>query len=173
MDNVKTNNAFMRKDNSSDFEWTATVINLNHPKIDPNLLACKVLAEYITFVRKVQMYKYSANLTEAINSAVDECISENILKDILLRHKAEVIELVLTTFNKELHEKYLKEDAREEGYAEGKAEGRAEGLIIGLRAAVLSMSSLTGDIELIHQAIIKNVAYKDVTKEQVENILNT
>ena len=171
----------MRKDNSSDFEWTATVINLNHPKIDPNLLACKVLAEYITFVRKVQMYKYSANLTEAINSAVDECISENILKDILLRHKAEVIELVLTTFNKELHEKYLKEDAREEGYAEGKvegkaegrAEGRAEGLIIGLRAAVLSMSSLTGDIELIHQAIIKNVAYKDVTKEQVENILNT
>ena len=40
MDNVKTNNAFMRKDNSSDFEWTATVINLNHPKIDPNLLAC-------------------------------------------------------------------------------------------------------------------------------------
>lgn len=168
VEKLKLSNAFMKKDDSVDFEWTATVINLNHPQIDPNLLACKVLAEYIIFVKKVQTYKYSANLTEAINKAVDECIKDGILKDILLRHKAEVIELVLTTFNKELHEKYLKEDAREEGYAEGKAEG----LSVGLKVAVLAISSFTTDINLIHQAVIKNGAYQDVTIEQIEQILN-
>jgi len=173
VEKLKLSDAFIKKDVSSEFEWTATVINLNHPKVDSNLLACKVLAEYISFVKKVQMYKHSANLTEAINKAVDECIKEDILKDILLQHKAEVIELVLTTFNKELHEKYLKEDAREEGFAEGKAEGKAEGLMVGLQAAVLAMSSLTTDVNIIHHAINKNDIYKDVTKEQIEEILNS
>ena len=171
IEKLKLSDAFMKKDAGMDFEWSAIVINLNHPEIDPNLLACKALAEYIAFVKKVQSHKQSSNLTEAINKAVDACIKEDILKDILLQHKAEVIELVLTTFNKELHEKYLKEDAREEGFAEGKAEGKAEGLSEGLRAAVFSMFSFTADINLIHQAIIKNEVYKDVTKEQIEKIL--
>lgn len=99
-------------------------------------------------------------MVEAINRAVNECIKDDILAEILLQHRAEVIELVLTTFNKELHEKYLKEDAREEGLAEG------------LCAAVLTASSFTSDINCIHTAITKNAAYKDVTLEQIKEILN-
>lgn len=34
--------------------------------------------------------------------------------------------MILTTYNKELHEKTLREEGREEGLAEGLAEGRAE-----------------------------------------------
>jgi len=132
------------------------------------------LADYIAFVRKVQTYKRSANLIEAANRAVDECIKEGILKDILLQHKAEVIELVLTTFNKELHEKYLREDAREEGLAEGReqgiAEGRAEGRANGLVALVKSLSKILPENQLF-EAVIANEIYKDVTKEQIEKIL--
>ncbi|MBQ8281231.1 MAG: hypothetical protein IJZ25_02375 [Lachnospiraceae bacterium] len=163
VEKLKLSDAFIHEDSSGDFEWTATVINLNHPDISTNLLACKALADYVIFVKKVQTYKKSNNLAGAINRAVDECIKEDILKKLLLQHRAEVIELVLTTYNKELHEKYLKEDAREEGLAEGRAEG--------LKSAVKTAAMFTSDVKLIHAAVIKNEPYQDITLEQVEKIL--
>ena len=44
------------------------------------------------------------------------------LADFLKKHQAEVLEMILTTYNKELHEKTLREEGREEGLAEGRAE---------------------------------------------------
>ena len=131
VEKLRLTDAFIHEDRSGAFEWTATVINLSHPELDPRLLACKVLADYTTFVRKVQEYKLETNLERAINKAVNECIKEGILKDILLLHKAEVIELVLTEFNKELYEQGLKEDAWEEGLEEGRAAGIELGLAEG------------------------------------------
>jgi len=175
VEKLRLSDAFFHEEKSGDFEWTATVINLNHPNIDPALKECKVLADYITFVKKVQSYKQCSDLEEAVNRAVEECIREDILKRILLRHKAEVIELVLTEFNKELHEKYLKEDARAEGLAEGRAEGRekglAEGLEEGLNALIMTVSKFISDADRIHAEVIKNEAYKNITREQVDIIL--
>lgn len=151
VEKLRLSDAFIHEDKSGAFEWTATVINLSHPELDPRLLACKVLADYTTFVRKVQEYKLETNLEEAINRAVNECIRDGILKDILLLHKAEVIELVLTEFNKELYEQGLKEDAWEEGLEEGRAagielglaegreKGRAEGRVMGMTETLLSL----------------------------------
>lgn len=157
VEKLRLTDAFIHEDRSGAFEWTATVINLSHPELDPRLLACKVLADYTTFVRKVQEYKLETNLERAINKAVNECIKEGILKDILLLHKAEVIELVLTEFNKELYEQGLKEDAWEEGLEEGRAagielglaegrergraEGRAEGKVMGITETLVSLVS--------------------------------
>ena len=61
---------------------------------------------------------------------LEECIREGILRDILISQKAEVLELVLTTFNKELYEEGLREDAVREGLEEGRKEGRKEQLIM-------------------------------------------
>ena len=119
VEKLRLTDAFIHEDKSGAFEWTATVINVNHPDLDPRLSACKVLADYTIFVRKVQEYKLENNLEAAINRAVNECIREGILNDILLLHKAEVIELILTEFNKELYEQGLKEDAWEEGIVKG------------------------------------------------------
>lgn len=127
VEKLRLTDAFIHEDKSGAFEWTATVINLNHPDLDPRLLACKVLADYTAFVKKVQEYKLDSNLEEAINWAVDECIREGILNDILLLHKAEVIELILTEFNKELYEQGLKEDAWEEGLEKGREAGKILG----------------------------------------------
>ena len=126
VEKLKISDAFIKEDKSGDFEWTATVVNLNHPEISSDLLQCKALTDYITFVRKVQDYKKTANLTDAINWAVDECIKNGILRELLLQHRAEVIEMVLTTFNKELHEKYLREDLREEVKEELREEVKKE-----------------------------------------------
>ena len=47
--------------------------------------------------------------------AIDECIENGILLDILTKERNEVLAVVLETFNKELYEKNLKADAYEEG----------------------------------------------------------
>jgi len=150
---LKLSDAFIHEDKSGNYEWMATVINLNHKELDPRLLACKALADYTAFVKKVQTYRMSMNLEVAVNKAVDECIQENILKDILLSHKAEVIMLTLTEFSKEIHEKYLREDAREEGLAEGRAEGKAIGIAEG-RAEGRAEGGLLMLIELVNDGTI-------------------
>ncbi|MBP3579497.1 MAG: hypothetical protein J6K15_15445 [Lachnospiraceae bacterium] len=163
VEKLRLSDAFVHEDKSGDFEWAATVINLNHPDISSDLKACKVLADYISFVKKIQEYKQSVSLLDAINKAIDECIQEGILKEILLQHKAEVFMIALTTFNQELHEKNLKEDAREEGREEGREEA--------LCAVVSMLFSFTNDINCIYDTVRKNEIYKEVTKEQIEDIV--
>lgn len=46
---------------------------------------------------------------------MNQCIEEGILADILSNQKAEVLELVLSTFDKELYEQELKQDAETRG----------------------------------------------------------
>lgn len=55
--------------------------------------------------------------------AVDICIEQGVLVDILRKHKAEVISMVLSSFNQEAYE----EDMYETGWKAGKEEGRAQG----------------------------------------------
>ena len=64
-------------------------------------------------------------MSEAIERAVDECIEEGILVDILSSQKAEVLELALTTFDRELYEQGL----REEGETIGEARGEGKSLL--------------------------------------------
>lgn len=62
-------------------------------------------------------------MTEAITLAIEECLREGILEDILLTQRNEVMSMVLSTFDKELYEKDIKEEAFEEGYGQGLDKG--------------------------------------------------
>ena len=57
-----------------------------------------------------------------LEKAIDTCINQDVLADFLKKHRAEVTNMILTTYDKDLYEKTLKEDAREEGRAEIRAE---------------------------------------------------
>lgn len=83
--------------------------------------------KYAIFVDTARKYalKSPQNPRKALVQAVDECIQNNVLKDLLISQKSEVLESMLTTFNKELYEKNLREQAIAEGLAEGRAQGRA------------------------------------------------
>ena len=56
----------------------------------------------------------------------------------------------------------------EDGRAEGREEGREEGIEQGLRALVLSLSLLLPSLDAVHQAVIRNEDYKNVSKEQIK-----
>ena len=60
-------------------------------------------------------------MEDAVSKAMDACIRQNVLTDFLKKHRAEVTNMILTTYDKDLYEKTLKEDAREEGRAEIRA----------------------------------------------------
>ena len=57
-------------------------------------------------------------MEDALEKAIDTCIHQDVLADFLKKHRAEVTNMILTTYDKDLYEKTLKEDAREEIRAE-------------------------------------------------------
>ena len=69
-------------------------------------------------------------LAAAIDQAAEKCIKKGILGDFLLKPRAEVKQMILTEYNRELHIQNEKEIARREGFAEGFETGRKQGLEI-------------------------------------------
>ena len=108
-------------------ECCARMLNINYGHNRELMHKCRRLEEYATFVLKVREHttRDPKNLSKAIEKAVDECIEEGILADILSNQKAEVLELALTTFDRELYEQGL----REEGEAIGEARGEGKKLL--------------------------------------------
>ena len=76
---------------------------------------------------------------------MENCISENILKDFLLEQKAEVIAMSIYEYNEEYVKRVLYEDGYDNGYNKGFSEGAAsagesKGLTV-ITASVRKMAS--------------------------------
>jgi hypothetical protein len=97
---LRLSDAFGDKSVSGEFEWTATVKNINLGRNKELMEKCRPLMEYATLVDKIRRYKEElGNIEKAVNKAVDECIKEGILTDFLIGHKAEVKDVCLTEYN--------------------------------------------------------------------------
>lgn len=78
---------------------------------------------------------------DAYKIAIQECISQGILKEYLRRKGSEVCNMLIADYNYELDMEVQREEAREEGFEEGRmagmekgmAEGRVEGIREGIR----------------------------------------
>ena len=57
-------------------------------------------------------------LDEAISMAMDDCIENGVLADILLKCKSEVFHMLLTEYDEKKHLKHVREEGREEGREE-------------------------------------------------------
>ena len=114
----------------SDVNVTVTMININSDSDDEILAECKPLREYAAFVATVRELLVQGEISDrdaAVGAAVDQCVKEGILRDILVQHKSEVVDMILTEYDEEDIYRLMKRDAREEGLEEGREEGRAEG----------------------------------------------
>ena len=128
---LKLSDAFSK--GSACLECKARLLNINYGHNRELLEKCRRLEEYAMFVAKVRMYQQNTQYTlkQAIMQAMEECIKEGILTDILTKQKAEVLGVLLSTFNKELYEKNLKEDAYYEGVSDGEKLGFSNGVVEG------------------------------------------
>lgn len=104
-------------------ECRATMLNINYGHNQEIMQNCRRLSDYAYFIQAVrQRLEQHLSLTESLEYAADECIEKGILADILIENRAEVMSLLLTTFNEKLYSQSLREEGREEGREQGREE---------------------------------------------------
>ena len=118
---LKLSDAFENKTVKADVELTVRMLNINYGHNKRLMEKCRVLEEYskLTAVMREHML-VEKDLQTALNRAVDQCIEEGILREFLLRNRAEVLGMLLEEFDAEKYERTI----RAEGWEEGKEEGK-------------------------------------------------
>ena len=114
---LKLSDCFENTDNEAPcLECTATMLNINYGHNQELMKHCRRLEEYSIFVQCVREYIQSEpSVEDALEKAIDTCINQDVLADFLKKHRVEVLEMILTTYNKKLHEKTLRREGRDEG----------------------------------------------------------
>ena len=116
---LKLSDAFEKREEEPAVECVAKFININYGHNQELMEKCERLNHYSYFVACVRDYlKKGYNQKDAVTCAVNECIEKGILKDVLQKHRAEVVDMFLTTFDKKMYKEALREEAREEAREE-------------------------------------------------------
>ena len=106
---LKLSDCFENTDNEAPcLECTATMLNINYGHNQELMKHCRRLKEYSIFVQCVREYIQSEpSVEDALEKAIDTCIHQDVLADFLKKHRAEVTNMILTTYDKNLYEKTL------------------------------------------------------------------
>lgn len=129
---LKLSDAYEVKDDDIELELKTTVLNINAGFNSEIFKRCPLLREYMQYVDCVRKYSEDFPLQKAVELAIRECISNNILTDFLKKNRAEVMEMCLFEYDEELHEKMTRQEAYEDGREAGREEGQLEGRIFTL-----------------------------------------
>ena len=130
---IRLSKAFSANTGETNMELVVLQININKGQNEELKAACKTLQEYAEFTERAREHRKEMELEDAIRTTIDECIRDGILKDFLLKNKAEVYHMCLYEFDVELHERVLREEEREEGRLEGIRDGRLAGQQEGMQ----------------------------------------
>ena len=130
---IHLSKAFSANTGETNMELVVLQININKGQNEELKAACKTLQEYAECTERAREHRKEMELEDAIRTTIDECIRDGILKDFLLKNKAEVYHMCLYEFDVELHERVLREEEREEGRLEGIREGRLAGQQEGMQ----------------------------------------
>ena len=125
---------------------------------------CKMLREYAQFIAMVREYlAEGCDVAEAVDAAIDECIKQGILEQILREEREEVRSMILTEYDEQAHIKSEKEISYEEGKAEGREEGRAEGE--DTLAKLIQLLQTDGRVEDINRVLFDKEYRKQLKQE--------
>ena len=122
---LKLSDAFINPRDDNEFEFTATVYNINPGKNDRLLEACGSLKGYSFLVERIRSNSHRMPLERAVDEAVRECIHKDILSDVLSEERSAVMLEMLTTFDEKVYEDGLREEGMEIGMEKGM------GIVIG------------------------------------------
>lgn len=115
---LRLSDSFIKHDGEEAcLECTATMLNINYGHNKELMNACRELYEYSYLIEEIRVgLRQKLPLPNAVDLAVKNCIDHGILKDFLLRHRAEVKHMILEEFDWEKHIRLEKK----ESYAEGR-----------------------------------------------------
>jgi len=114
---------------------------------------CRKLKEYAQFIDIIRHYlkenKQWSN-EPAISKAIDDCIQNNILRDILQKERLRVMASILSEFDEVGYKEMIREEAYEEAYEEGLEAGREQGLAHSVKSYIkLAQSFGYGESKIV------------------------
>ena len=137
---LKLSDAFIVPDRSGEFEWMATMININEGHNNSLGKKCKPLYDYISYIARIRKnMKNGMEKHQAILDAIEWAIQNNLLGGFFAEQKAEVEDVSLTEFDQELFDR----NRRREGAAE-KAVETAKNLLKMKLGSIEQISQATG-----------------------------
>ena len=127
---LRLSDAFQQPTEQPDIEVVAHMLNINYGHNKELMERCRKLKEYAQFIDIIRHYlkenKQWSN-EQAISKAIDDCIQNNILRDILQKERLRVMASILSEFDEVGYKEMILEEAYEEAYEEGLEAGRQEG----------------------------------------------
>lgn len=164
---LRLSDSFIHKGKGGDVEVIAHMLNINYGQNKELMQKCKKLNEYAYFVYAIRKHLSAThNREEAAQLAIEECIKNDILKDILEKERLLIMNSILSEFDEEAYAKML----REEGYEEGVEYGMEHGKRSALITSILSFLQDLGDIS--EELKSKITAEKNLEKLELWNKLS-
>ena len=116
---LRLSDSFIKQEEPPDLECRAVMLNINYGHNKELMEACRKLYEYSRFVESIREHLNTGmKLGAAMDQAIEDCIRLDILKELLLKHRGEVKQVILTEYNEERHAKTLLEEGRRQGREE-------------------------------------------------------
>ena len=106
-------------------ELKAVMLNIKRWQNQELMNACHTLRDYSEYVARIRTYSAEMPLTDAVEKAITECIHENILRDFLLKNRAEAKAMSIYEYDEEKTLRMF----REEGYEDGERNGKIQATI--------------------------------------------
>lgn len=143
-------------------ECTCEVLNINRGHNRALMEKCRRLWEYSEFSAEIEEnIKSGMDRREAVETAMDACIERGILRDILIREKAEVLYMLLTEYDEKKHLKNTYREGREDGLKEGIEKGITEGIKEGREEKLR---------ELVTKKLSKGKTFSEIAEDLEEDI---
>ena len=151
-------------------ECTALVLNVNYGQNKELMERCKTLKEYAQFIAIIRR-NLAENMKhrETVEQAVDECIRNDILADILRKNRGEIVDSILTEWDENEYREFLKEESWKEGCEAGRNAGRIEGINEGIEMMIQSCIEFGIDREKICEKIVEKFS---ISKEDAEKYMS-
>ena len=111
--------------NQPALELKAVMLNINKGHNQELMNACHTLRDYSEYVARIRTYSAEMPLADAVEKAITECINENILRDFLLKNRAEAKAMSIYEYDEAKTMRMF----REEGYEDGERNGKIQATI--------------------------------------------
>lgn len=108
------------------------VLNVNYGHNKELMERCKTLKEYAQFIAIIRRNLANGmKHQEAVEQAIDECIQNDILAEILRKNRSAIVDSILTEWDENEYREFIKEESWNEGHQIGLENGKQIGLKSG------------------------------------------
>ena len=120
---LRLSDAYTVKEEAPALEVKVLMLNINVGYNEALMNSCSTLRDYAEYTSRIRRYAREMVIEQAVERAITECISEGILKEFLLRNRAEAKHMNIYEYDEKEHIRLER--------AEAKEEGREEGILLG------------------------------------------